>query len=398
MVQQSRIQGQNCVEHTQDRKEKRANFYSNAFKALRALFSRRIHIDCDCIPFYYDRVPLRKLLNWILVEASVYVKSRRPWGFPTHLQIEPANRCNLRCALCPITSGMDRPSGEMNPELFKQIVDEAGEYAFLMMLWDWGEPFVNPGLCDMISYAKRRGIKILTSTNGHFFRTDGQAEQLVRSGLDALIIAMDGISQETYQRYRESGDLETVVHGIRRIVAARKAAGSATPLINLRFVVMKHNEHEIPKLRDFAQSLGVDLLTLRALHPHDAKGLLKGEPRSGEYLPENPDLQRYRVEPDGTGLRRRSSNPCRKLWNSTTIHWNGKVSPCCFDPHDRHTLGDLTRTNFRTIWKSPLYREMRRDFRHDYRNIEVCRECTYAFEGGGLGTEDIIEVHYLGKA
>lgn len=383
------------MEHSQLEQKVRTGFYSNVFKALRAVLTRRIRIDCDSIPFYFDRIPLSKILNWILVETSVYAESLRPWGFPTHLQIEPANRCNLRCALCPIASGMGRPSGIMDPALFRRIMDEAGNHALLLMLWDWGEPFVNPNLCDMISYAKQKGMKVLTSTNGHFFRTDGQAAQLVRSGLDALIIAVDGISQETYQRYRESGDLETVVQGIRRIVAAKKAAGSSTPLLNLRFVVMKHNEHEIPGLRDFARSLGVDLLTLRALHPHDAKGLLKGEAKNGEYLPQNPDLQRYRKDAKGDGLKRRSHNPCRKLWNSTTIHWNGKVSPCCFDPHDRFTLGDLNGANLRAIWKGPRYHKMRREFRRGYRDIEVCRDCTYAFEGGSLGTEDILEAYFI---
>ena len=382
--------------HPGDKQGVVENLSSNAAKALRAIFTRNVNIDCDCIPFQFDKVPVRKILNWILVEASIYAKRGMAWGWPTHLQIEPANYCNLRCALCPITDGMDRSSGIMSQDLFRKLVDETGKYVFIMMLWDWGEPFLNPGIYDMIVYAKQRGIKVVTSTNGHFFRTREQAERLVRSGLDSLIIAVDGINQETYQRYRGLGNLEMVTDGIRRIVAAKKALNLKTPLINLRFVVMKHNEQEVPKLHDFAQSLEVNLLTVRALHPHDAKGLLKGSPKGNQYLPGNPRHQRYRTASDGITLLRRNLNPCRKLWNSATVHWDGKVCPCCFDPHDRHTLGDLTKTGFREIWFGPRYRDIRRAFRQDYRSIAVCSDCSYAFEGGTLGTEDFVEAHFFG--
>jgi radical SAM protein with 4Fe4S-binding SPASM domain len=290
---------------------------------------------------------------------------------------------------------MDRASGVMDPGLFTRIVDEVGENIFIMMLWDWGEPFVNPGIHDMIACAKKRNIKILASTNGHFFRTGEEAMKVVRSGLDALVIAVDGISQETYQRYRGQGSLETVIEGIRTLVSAKKKLNSKTPLINFRFVVMNHNEHEVPKLREFAQVLEVDMLSLRSLHPHDAEGLLKGSPDGSRYQPENPRYQRFKTESDGITPMRRAINPCRKLWNSTTVHWNGTVCPCCFDPHDRYSLGDLKMNRFRKIWRGPLYRNMRREFRRDYRSIKVCSDCTYAFEGGALSTEDFIETHFF---
>ena len=373
-----------------------ANFGPHVAKAVRALLTRQVTIDCDCIPFRFDRVPLRKLLNWILVEASEHLRPQKPWGWPTHVQIEPTNRCNLQCALCPISDGLDRPSGDMNRELFERLVNETGKYIFIMMLWDWGEPFLNSGIYDMIAYAKQHGIKTLASTNGHAVKTKQQAERLVRSGLDAMVVAIDGISQQTYQQYRRLGDLDTVFDGMRRIAAAKKALNSPTPLINFRFVVMKHNEHEVPRLQALARSLEADMLTLRKLHPHDAMGLLKGKDRSGAYVPERALYQRYKLDPDNVLRPKRKRNPCKKLWNSTTVHWNGMVCPCCFDPHDRHTLGDLSQTGFREIWTGRSYRNMRRDFGKDYRKIALCTDCTYAFEGGALGTEDFVDVHHFG--
>lgn len=208
-------------------------------KAIKALVTRRMLIECDRISYQFHNVPLKKMFNWFRVETSIFMKPERPWGRPTHLQIEPITHCNLRCALCPVTKGMDRPAGHMDFNLFKKVIDEVGDYIFLILLWDWGEPFLNPSIYEMISYARHKGIRVVSSTNGHPFTQAEHADKVVRSGLDTLIVAMDGISQETYQRYRQRGDLESVFQGIRTIVARKQVLNSKTPLINLRFIVMK---------------------------------------------------------------------------------------------------------------------------------------------------------------
>ena len=114
--------------------------------ALRSLVTRRVRIECDRIPYEFHDVPLKKLLNWILVEASMYLRPASPWGWPTHLQIEPDGRCNLRCTVCPVTTGTGREVGRMEPEVFRKVIDDVGDYVFLILLWDWGEPFLNPHL------------------------------------------------------------------------------------------------------------------------------------------------------------------------------------------------------------------------------------------------------------
>jgi MoaA/NifB/PqqE/SkfB family radical SAM enzyme len=140
----------------------------------------------------------------------------------------------------------------MNLKTFKKLIDETEDYVFLLLLWGWGEPFMNPNVYEMIAYAKSKGIQSISSTNGHPFSRRRNAEKVVRSGMDSLIFAVDGISQQTYQLYRQGGDLEKVVEGIRNVVETKESLGSVTPLINLRFIVMKHNEHEIGEPEKFA--------------------------------------------------------------------------------------------------------------------------------------------------
>lgn len=116
----------------------KVNIILKFFKAIKALVSRTVIIECDRIPYEFHNVPMKKILNWIIVEASILLKPARPWGWPTHLQVEPTNFCNLRCALCPVSEGLNRPSGQMDFDIFKNFIDGIGDYIFIILLWDWG--------------------------------------------------------------------------------------------------------------------------------------------------------------------------------------------------------------------------------------------------------------------
>jgi radical SAM protein with 4Fe4S-binding SPASM domain len=359
-------------------------------KALKALLTRELEVECDGIPYFFSNVPLKKIRNWLLVESSLLVKPEKPWGWPTHLQVEPTNLCNLECPLCPVTEGLKRPKGHMKFDLFKRCIDEVGEYVFLIILWDWGEPFLNPDVYEMISYAKGKGIKLVSSTNGHLFAKAEYAERVVNSGLDTLIFAVDGITQETYEAYRKKGDLDTLIRGIRNVVEAKHSLGLETPLINFRFIPMRHNEKELPRLKNFAQSLGVDLLTLKTLNPHCE--YVQEEDRA--FIPEDPHYQRFKYDQKGERYRRKK-NPCKALWNNPIIHWDGKISPCTYDPHDAYTVGDFANSRFKDIWWGSALKELRRRFRKNYQEIKQCAYCSYAFEGGTLSSETIVESHFF---
>jgi hypothetical protein len=76
-----------------------------AGETVRGLISRRVRVKSDTIPYLCEDVPPNKILNAVLTEGSVHFKPLSPWGWPTHLQIEPAALCNLKCSLCPGSDG-----------------------------------------------------------------------------------------------------------------------------------------------------------------------------------------------------------------------------------------------------------------------------------------------------
>ena len=174
-------------------------------------------LSAKAIPGYLERYGYaftwKKLWNFTKVMASMGVSwvVRRPviWGRPFMMMVEPTNLCNLKCPLCPSGNGeMTRTRGKMGLEDFKKLIDESGDYLILLMLWNQGEPFINTDFVEMVRYAHGRGIPTLTSTNGHYVRNLDQARAIVDSGLDELILSMDGVDQETYERYRVGGELD----------------------------------------------------------------------------------------------------------------------------------------------------------------------------------------------
>jgi radical SAM protein with 4Fe4S-binding SPASM domain len=366
--------------------------------AVRALTTGRLVVTSDGIPYSFERLPSRKVWNAIRTELSVFVKPLRPWGWPTHLMIEPSTYCNLRCALCPIAVGFDRPQGLMTPALFRAILDQTGPYAFTLQLWDWGEPFLNPHIYGMIAYASAKGVKVISSTNGHLFARREHAESLVRSGLDSIIFAIDGISQATYERYRQGGSLQTALDGVREVVAARRRLQTRGPVVNFRFIVMDHNEREIPAVRALARDLGVDVLTFKTLNnclrdPYKDTAAMAAA-AGDAFAPTQSAYRRFRTDAAGHRIRRRR-NPCKQLWNNPTFHWNGNVSPCTFDPQDRHVLGNVARDRFWDVWSGDRYRQARRDFARNPGAMALCGECSYAYEGGNLSCETIAEAVFF---
>ena len=365
--------------------------FKKIVQIFQALLTRQLVLYCDGIPHTLRNLPLKKICNWMRVELSIRLKTVRPGGFPTHLLIEPTNHCQLSCQLCPVSRKLNREEGHMSMDLFEKIIRETGPYASMVLLWDWGEPFLNPRIFEMIAHAKMKNLAVISSTNGHLFSDMDQAEKLVQSGIDTIIFAVDGITQETYAHFRRGGTLQTVLSGIKNVVQARQNLNTSTPLINFRFMVMQHNEHEVPQLESFTRSLGVDVLSLRTLNPfYNIRGK-KGDIRP----PLNPQYRRFTPDPKNGKPTRRKQNPCKTLWNMPAIHWDGTVCPCTFDPDEDYPLGNVARQSFQEIWFGAPYQQVRNTFRKDYTDMTLCTDCSYAFEGGTCNSEVIVKTFFF---
>jgi MoaA/NifB/PqqE/SkfB family radical SAM enzyme len=175
---------------------------------------------------FVSKLTFRRVWNAAKVVSSFYITQwfRKPiqWGMPFTISLEPTTACNLRCPECP--SGLrafTRPTGNLKEDFFKKTIDEIHRELMYLIFYFQGEPYINPKFLDMVKYAHDKGIYTMTSTNGHFLN-DENAKKTIESGLDRLIISVDGTTQETYESYRKEGKLEHVLKGAVNIVKWKK--------------------------------------------------------------------------------------------------------------------------------------------------------------------------------
>lgn len=321
-----------------------------------------------------SKLSFRRLVNAVLVLTSYYWsrmtgKSWHP-ALPISISIEPTTSCNLRCPECP--SGLrsfTRPTGMLRPEFFRQVIDDIHEKILYLTFYFQGEPFLNPAFLDMVQYASKKKMYTATSTNAHYL-DDETAKHTVESGLDRLIISVDGTTQETYEQYRIGGKLDTVFEGAKNIVKWKKKLNKTTPYVVFQFLVVKPNEHQTEDVKRLAREIGVDGVAFKTAQLYDYKN---GNP----LIPENQKYARYRKLDDGTyTLKNKLLNHCWKLWHSCVITWDGSVVPCCFDKDAAHKMGSLDDTSFREIWENEAYQAFRRSLMKSRKEIDICINCS----------------------
>jgi radical SAM protein with 4Fe4S-binding SPASM domain len=322
-----------------------------------------------------SKLTFRRLWNAGKVLSSYYVSkwTKKPiqWGYPVSISFEPTTSCNLRCPECP--SGLrafTRPTGMLQKDFFRDTIDQLSGDLLYLIFYFQGEPYLNPSFLDMVQYASQKGIYTATSTNAHYLN-DANARKTVESGLDRLIISIDGTTQDVYQQYRVGGKLEKVLQGARNIMKWKKELNSKTPFVFFQFLVVKPNEHQIEDVKKLAKEIGVDDVRFKTAQVYD----YENDPN--KLIPTLDKFSRYRKNTQGEFEFKNSlSNHCWRLWHATVISWDGLVVPCCFDKDAQHTLGDLKGKPFKEVWHSDDYVQFRRQILQSRKNIDICANCS----------------------
>ncbi len=344
----------------------------------------------------------RRALNAGKVLAGYYyskwTKKPHQWGSPISIAIEPTTSCNLRCPECP--SGLrsfTRDTGMLEESFFRKTIDELYKEIFYLTFYFQGEPYLNPKFLEMVQYASGKNIYTATSTNAHYL-DDENAKATVESGLDRLIISIDGTTQESYQSYRIGGDLQKVIEGTKNIISWKKKLKSKTPHVIFQFVVFRQNEHEVEEVKKLGKQLCVDEVKIKSAQIYDYEN-------GNERIPIKKEFSRYeRVENGAYQVKDRpvyvSSFPrffssakesenrrkgetesrkgesCWKMWHSCVITWDGKIVPCCFDKDAKHQLGNLQEKSFKEIWYNGSYTKFRASLLKSRKEIDICKNCS----------------------
>jgi len=293
------------------------------------------------------------------------------WGYPMSISFEPTTSCNLRCPECP--SGLrqfTRPTGMLKQDFFVKTIDEIYKELIYLIFYFQGEPYLNPNFLDMVKYAHDKGIYTATSSNAYYM-TDANAKKTVESGLDRLIISIDGTTQEVYQQYRRGGKLDKVIQGAQNIVKWKKELNSKTPFIIFQFLVVRPNEHQIEDVKKLGKEIGVDQVRFKTAQVYD----YENDPNN--LIPTIEKYSRYKKDKKGDSkIKNGMANHCWRLWQANVITWDGKIVPCCFDKDAKHQLGDLNNQSFKDIWHNKNYKNFRANITKGRKNIDICANCS----------------------
>ena len=320
----------------------------------------------------------KKLLNFFLVELSLFFKLRKCIGMPMHINIEPTVRCNYRCVKCKSFSDIYRDDGlifgssDMPFSHYCKIIDEIGETLLTLRLWHFGEPLFNNNIFQMVRYAKKKNIIVAISSNLSLLNKEG-AEKLVNSGSDYLVVSFDAGSKETYFTYHGKDYFDRVVDNIQALIETRKHLKKSTPLIELQFIVMKENEKEISKIKELSVSLGVDKMTFLRIHK-DGINFKKFSNfySENDILPENNNfvLDKRKIK---------CINGCQMPWSWTVIRYSGIVIPCVEDMGQVNRVGVVfdcgNYFGFRRIWNSSSYMDFRYQVAKNINGVDCCFNC-----------------------
>ena len=323
---------------------------------------------------FASRLNSRRIGNAAQLLSSYYASriSGKPLhrGMPLSISIEPTTSCNLRCPECP--SGLrafTRPTGMLKGALFESVIDQLASTLSYLIFYFQGEPYLHPDFLNMVKYASLKNIYTATSTNGHYLDDDA-ARQTILSGLDRLIISIDGTSQETYESYRMGGKLEKVIEGTKNIMRWKKQLNSPTPHVIFQFLVVKQNEHQVGEVQRLAKDLGVSEVALKTAQIYDYR-------QGSDLIPSIDRYSRYRKNADGSySIKNQLLDHCWKMWHSCVITWDGKVIPCCFDKDAHFVLGDMAENTFEEIWRGQKYGDFRASLLRSRSEIEMCKNCT----------------------
>lgn len=330
----------------------------------------RILIDGRLSPVAF----ILRLMNAALCLVSFRLKLLRLPNKPIHAIFEMTNACNLRCPLCN-TGGLQQhfrhiDKGLMRFAVFKAGIDKLSPQIQTVLLYTWGEPLLNKELYRCIEYAYHQGVDTVISSNMMLY-DEKLGEKLIHSGLTKMIVSCDGLTQESYERYRRGGDLNTVTENVENLLALRRRHSSVYPKVEMQFIVFQHNEHEMADYRRFWEMKGVDAVNFIRMSYMSQIGKAIAETEG--YIPLNPDFQPY--HPYG------SMKQCSDLYFHVTIDWNGDWYTCCFPPgEDAFRLGNIATDDFWRIWNGERYRYFRRLLRDqrvgDTWYETMCHDCT----------------------
>lgn len=324
---------------------------------------------------------------------------------PQQLQIEVTSRCNLKCKMCPLTTGNTLSSaspGHMTDVLWDALLPLAKRYGNVI-LTGYGEPFMNPNFLPLLKELNQAKVSMGMSTNGTLL-TKALAREL--DELEHLVhinFSIDSPEEEGYH-YIRGGSVEKALKGLKNLMEVIKDPNRVT----VSSVLMTHNMKDLVHFPAVLAELGVRNLVLQGLmdynascsedqlhHKRELFGYLDEiHQRCKEVgieitlpMAERLKLERYNLQKaircfHATDMESGETRQCIVPWEIPFIDREGRVFPCCTASGDvTAVMGDLRHESWDDIWNGQRFREFRKRLLYGTSISSVCQGCNSASRG-----------------
>ena len=308
---------------------------------------------------------IKNIVSYILsrITKKVYVL-----GKPSFASFELSARCNLNCPQCDVGNKLtNRKNNFLDYNKYCKIMDEIGTTLLDAIFYFQGEPLLNKNFTNYISYAKQYNIYTITSTNAQLIDKN-IAKEIVKSGLDRIIISIDGITQEIYEKYRKGGLLSKTIESIKFLKEAKEELKSKTPCIEAQFIVFKFNQHQINEFKKLAPEWGADKISIKSAQIHSPNENFEIIPTIGKY-------SRYHTINNEWKIKKDFSKACFRAWYGMIVSSDENILPCCFDKQEKYIYGNIKEDKVENIWKNKKANNFRNILLNKRESINICRNC-----------------------
>lgn len=318
------------------------NWISRNFFASRLNYA---HIQA----FLYNN-SFKKFANLLHAHWDMWQGKETTNSCPYIFVLEVTNVCNLKCPFCLTGKGISggRAVRHMNFDEAKKIIDAVGDYVYFLQVYNWGEPLLNKDLIKVIEYAKQKNIYVMLSTNATAM-TPAYNQRLIGSGIDYVMVAIDGGSEATYSRYRIGGNYSKVLANVKDLLEQRESRKLEKPFVEWQFIVFRHNEHELEATESMAYTMGINKFTPLPAYVEDSS-----------WSSQNKE---YRTQ---LGNPERLKN-CDRPWSHLNVRADGGIASCCYAFFKKDDFGNLNQNTFKEIWNNENFRQSRRLIRQHSR-------------------------------
>jgi wyosine [tRNA(Phe)-imidazoG37] synthetase (radical SAM superfamily) len=252
----------------------------------------------------------------------------------------------------------ERSAPSMKDDLFRKIADEVIENAEKLnrvSLYRDGEPLIDKKLANRCSILKNGGVKNVSISTNVSLLTEQRSRDLLEAGLDTIIMSIDSLDKEVFERIRVRLVFEEVLENALKFIELRNKIRPQTH-IWMRMIRQEDNKDEWPSYQTF----WLDRLSEQdRIYYHN---IFNWGGQLDRFVPVSKSLE--------------PNLPCVALWSLLVIFANGDVPLCNVDYNNKFPTGSVLTHSIKDLWQSRIMNERRlRHLTGEKSCISICKNC-----------------------